>query len=74
MELKLTPEQETQLSEVARLEGKATEQLAQELFSHALSEEARFLAAVEEGREAARRGFFLEPDEVWARVEQVLQT
>ena len=71
MELKLTPEQEAQLMEVARLEGKTADQLAQELFSDALTEEAHFATQVDAGREAARRGGFVDTHEVWARVERL---
>ena len=74
MQLKLTPEQELQLAQTAALEGKTSDELAQELFSRVLANEVRFVAAVQVGLDAANRGDFVENAEVWARVERVLQS
>ncbi len=74
MQLKLTPEQETQLAQTAALEGKTSDELAQELFSRVLAAEVRFVSAVQVGLDAANRGDFVESAEVWARIERVLQS
>jgi hypothetical protein len=73
MQINLTAEQEAQLSQIAPHEGKGADELAHEVFSRGLAAEAHFLAAVKHGQDAARRGDFVEPSEVWAGVEQILK-
>jgi predicted transcriptional regulator len=73
MEIHLTPEQESELSRLAVLEGKGEVELAREVLSRALAAEAHFVSAVNTGREAALRGDFVEQSEVWAGVEGVLK-
>jgi predicted transcriptional regulator len=73
MQISLTIEQEAQLSQIAAQEGKTADELAQEVFSRGLAAEAKFLAAVRVGQDAARRGDFVEQSDVWAGVEQVLE-
>jgi predicted transcriptional regulator len=49
------------------------EELAREAVDRYLSEEARFHAAVQAGRDAATRGDFVPASEVWANVERELE-
>lgn len=74
MQITLTTEQEARLMQLAVDEGKTTEALASEFLDRALKEEAYFRATVHAGIDAAERGEFLEPSEVWAQVEKVLQS
>ena len=74
MEVCLTAEQEATLSRIAAQEDKGADELAREIFSLGLAAEARFAAAVKKGQDAARRGDFVEQSEVWAAVEQILQS
>lgn len=73
MEVYFTPEQESQLAEIARRDGKADAgQLLQEAALRILDEDARFHAAVLEGKAYADRGEFIEEEEMDARFEQML--
>jgi len=74
MQIELTAEQEVQLSQIAAHEGKATEELAREVFSRGLAAEARFLSAVKIGQDAALRGDFVEQSALWADIETILQS
>jgi predicted transcriptional regulator len=74
MHINLTAEQEEQLSQIAAHEGKGADELAHEVFSRGLAAEAHFISAVKLGQDAARRGDFVEPSEVWAGVEQILRS
>jgi predicted transcriptional regulator len=73
MQIELTTEQEAQLSQMAALEGKATEDLAREVLARSIAAEANFLDAVRIGQEEADRGDLLEPSAVWAKVEESLR-
>jgi len=74
MQLTLTRQQEAQLSQIAAVEGKHTDELAREVFSRGLAAEAHFLAAVKIGQEAARRRDLISSAEVWAGVEEELNS
>jgi predicted transcriptional regulator len=74
MQIDLTAEQEAQLSQIAAEEGKDTGQLAREVFGLGLAAEARFIAAVKIGQDSARRGDFIDQSEVWADIENILQS
>jgi len=75
MEVQLTEEQETQLTELARRDGKAdASQLLKEAALRLLDEEARFRAAVLEGKAYADRGEFIEEEEMDARFEEMLRS
>jgi predicted transcriptional regulator len=75
MEVPFTAQQEAQLSQLARDTGKAD---AVELLKHAalrlLDEDARFRAAVLEGKACADRGEFIEEEEMDARFEEILRS
>jgi len=59
MQITLAAEQEAQLSQLAAQEGTRAEELARELFTRYLAEEARFIAAVKFGEAALQRGEYL---------------
>jgi predicted transcriptional regulator len=73
MHVDLTPEQEAQLSEIAAKTGTAPERLATDVVARYLDGEARFLAAVQAGIDAANRDEFIEEEEMDARVEAMLK-
>lgn len=74
MDIRLTAEQEAQLVELATRSGREAGELAAEAVSRYLDEEQRFAEAVKRGIEAADRGDFVAPDEVWTQVERVLKS
>jgi hypothetical protein len=59
---------------LAAHEGKATEELAREVFIRGLAAEAHFFSAVKLGQDAARRGDFVEPSTLWTEIESILQS
>jgi predicted transcriptional regulator len=73
MEVYFTPEQETQLAQMATNAGIAPERLVTTVVARYLNEEACFLAAVEKGIAAAERGEFIEEEEMDARVEAMFK-
>ncbi len=73
MVIQLTAEQEAQLLKIASLAGRSAEEMASEVLSLALARRLEFAAAVERGQDAADRGEFVEPDEVWAGIESMLR-
>jgi predicted transcriptional regulator len=74
MEVHLTPEKEAQLHQLATRTGKETAQVVEEAVDRLLEYDACFIAAVEEGRAAARRGDLLEHEEVVERIERMFRT
>jgi hypothetical protein len=73
MEVHFTQEQEAQLAQIARRDGKADAgELLKAEAMRLLEEEARFRAAVMEGKKYADRDEFIEEEEMDARFEQVL--
>jgi predicted transcriptional regulator len=74
MEVHFTPEQETQLSQIANRAGTDVEGLVKDAALRLLQEEARFRAAVQEGIAQADRGEFIEEEEMDARLEQMLRS
>ncbi len=73
MEVQFTPEQEAQLAQMAAIAGTNPERFVQDVLVRYLDDEARFLAAVERGIEAAERGEFIEEEEMDARVEHMFK-
>lgn len=74
MQIHFTNEQETQLEELARRDGKSSAaELLKEIALRMLSEVSQFQAAVREGKAYADRGEFLEEAEVDARFEEILR-
>jgi predicted transcriptional regulator len=74
MEVHFTSEQEEQLSKIATHAGTDAEHLVQNAALRLLEEEARFRAAVLEGKAFADRGEFIEEEEMDARFEQMLRS
>ena len=74
MTIQLTVEHEARLAEIAAQAGRTIDGLAREAVDRYLAEDARFRAAVQQGIDAAERGEFLSPSEVWTRVERVLNS
>jgi hypothetical protein len=75
MEVHFTQEQEAQLAQIARRDGKADAgELLKAEALRLLEDEARFRAAVMEGRAYADRGEFIEEEEMDARLEQMLRS
>jgi predicted transcriptional regulator len=74
MEVHFTPEQETQLSQMATRAGTDVEGLIREAALRLLQEESRFRAAVREGIAQADCGEFIEEEEMDARLEQMLRS
>jgi predicted transcriptional regulator len=74
MEVHFTPEQETQLAQIATYAGMDPERLVKNAALRMLEEEARFRAAVQEGVAQADRGEFIEEEEMDARLEQMLRS
>ena len=73
MQIDFTPEQISQLSRLANHQGKNAEQLAKDIVLRSLEDNARFLAAVDEGIAQADRGEFVKHEEVVKRINRVLQ-
>ncbi|MES1257860.1 MAG: hypothetical protein ABUS51_05505 [Acidobacteriota bacterium] len=74
MEVQFTPEQESQLSQIANHAGTDAEHLVKDAALRLLQQDARFLAAVDRGIAAADRGEFIEEEEMEVRVERMLQS
>jgi len=75
MEIHLTPEQETQLSQLAVNRGRRDgDALAQEVLTRYLEEEARFVEAMKLGEAELERGEYLTHEEVGARIERWFQS
>jgi predicted transcriptional regulator len=74
MEVNLKPEKESQLQQLAARTGKNTAQVVEEAVDRLLEYDARFIAAVEVGRESARRGDLLEHEDVAERIEQIFRS
>ncbi len=75
MELHFTQEQETQVAPIARRDGKTdVGELLKDAALRLLDQEARFRAAVLEGKAYADRGEFVEEEEMDARFEQMLRS
>lgn len=74
MEVHFTPEQETQLAQIATVAGTNPEGLIKDAALRLLREDASFRAAVREGIAQADRGEFVEEEEMDALLEQMLRS
>ncbi len=74
MEVRLQPEKEAQLAQIAAQRGLKTDELAEQVLSRYLEDDKRFIEAVNIGIAAADRGEFVEHDEVGLRIKQILQS
>ena len=59
MEIRLQPEKEAQLAQIAAQRGLKTDELAQRVLSRYLDDDTRFIEAVNLGLAAADRGEFV---------------
>jgi predicted transcriptional regulator len=73
MEIRLSPDKEARLRDVAVRTGRNPSQLVEEAVDRMLEYDVRFVEAVETGRAAARRGELLEHDEVVERIDQMIR-
>ncbi len=73
MEVRLQPDKEAQLAQIAAQRGLKTDELAQQVLSHYLEDDARFIEAVNLGLSAAERGDFVEHEELGKTLKQILR-
>jgi len=73
MEVPLQPGKEAQLAEIAAQRGLKTDELAQQLLSRYLEDDARFVEAVNLGLAAADRGDFVEHETVGEKLREILR-
>jgi predicted transcriptional regulator len=73
MEVRLQPEKEAQLAEIAAQRGLEPDELAQQVLSRYLEDDTHFIEAVNRGLAAAERGDFVEHEEVGRKLKQMLQ-
>lgn len=73
MEVQFTPEQEAQLAHIAYEAGTDPARFVKDAALR-LMEDANFRAAVREGLAQARRGEFIEEEEMDARFEEMLRS
>ena len=73
MEVRLQPEKEAQLAQIAAQRGLRTDELAQQVLSRYLEDDSRFIEAVNLGLAAAERGEFVEHDQVGAKIQKILR-
>ncbi len=74
MEVRLQPEKEAQLAQIAAQRGIKIDELAQQVLSRYLEDDARFIEAVSLGIAAADRGDFVEHDEVGSEIQKMLRS
>jgi len=74
MEIRLQPDKEAQLTQIAAKRGMKTDELAQQVLSHYLEDDTRFVEAVNIGMAAAERGDFVEHEDVGKKLKQVLRS
>jgi predicted transcriptional regulator len=73
MEVRLTPDQEAELSKLATRKGRDAQELAQEVIGFYLEHEARFIEAVKRGMDSLDRGEYVSHEDVGARIERLLR-
>ena len=74
MELHFTPEQESQMAQIAATAGTDPHHLVMDAALRLLEEHARYRAAVREGIAQADRGEFIDEEEMNARFEEMLRS
>jgi predicted transcriptional regulator len=70
MNLHVPPELEAKLDRLAAATGRRPDQLALDLLASSVDHDDWFREEVEKGRESARAGRLLDPDEVASRINQ----
>jgi len=74
MEIRLHPEKEAQLAQIAEQRGLKTDELAQQVLSHYLEDDKRFIEAVNLGLAAGDCGDFVGHEEVGKKLKQILRS
>jgi predicted transcriptional regulator len=74
MEVQFSPEQEAQLSQIAKHSGTDAVHLVKNAALRLLQSDDLFLQAVEEGIAASERGDLIEEEEMDARIERMLKS
>ena len=73
MEVHFPPETEAMLTKSAVQQGRAPNEIAQEIVTRYFDEESRFVKAVKLGDDALRRGEYLTHEQVGQRLQRFLQ-
>ncbi len=73
MELRLQPEKEAQLAQIAAQKGLDPDELARQVLSRYLEDNTHFIEAVNIGLAAAERGDFVEHEEVGNKLKEILR-
>jgi predicted transcriptional regulator len=73
MEIRLTPEQEAHLLQIAQHEGKDVGQLLVDTALNLYERERQFREAVQRGLDQANAGNFIEEEEMDARLEKMIR-
>jgi predicted transcriptional regulator len=73
MELRLQPEKEAQLAQIAAQKGLDPDELARQVLSRYLEDDTHFIEAVNIGLAAAERGDFVDHEEVGNKLKQILR-
>ena len=73
MEVRLHPEKEAQLAQIAAQRGLGPGELVRQVLSRYLEDDRHFVEAVNAGLAAADRGDFVEHGEVGKKLKQMLQ-
>jgi len=74
MEIRLQPEKEAQLAQIAAQRGLNPDELAEQVLSRYLEDDKHFVEAVNIGLAAAERGEFVEHEEVGKRLKKILRS
>ena len=74
MEVHLQEERQALLAQIATQNGLKADELAERILSSYLEDQSRFIDLVNDGLAAADRGEFVSHEEVWAKVEKILQS
>ena len=73
MEVRFPPETEAKLTHSAAQQGRAPDEIAQEIVTRYFEEESRFVEAVKRGENALERGEILTHEQVGKRLQRFLQ-
>ena len=73
MEVQFTPDQETQLNEMAAKTGRGTDELVREAVDRLLAYNHWFREQVQVGLDQIERGEFVDDEEVRSRIERIFQ-
>lgn len=74
MEVHLSPETQARLTQSAARQGRTADELAEEIVTRHLEEEARFIEVVKRGEDALDRGEYLTHEQVGQRLERFLRS